>query len=443
MLKSKILILLTVITGLGSVNAQSLNSSPYTRYGLGDQVKLTSTPYTGMGGASIAMSSFRYINFSNPATYGTVIRYNPIFDAGFMGKTSVLKTDASSYSATTVALRNFSLLMPISKRTGFVIGLMPYSNTGYDISNSDPNDGDTITYNFNGNGSVNRLLLGLGQQIINRGDSVRFSLGVNASYLFGTLEKSRSVDFQDISYYNSKVLSKSIVRGFSFDFGMHYYEKISDKLAYQLGATVKLGNAVKGYQDFYAYNYKYSADGVTESIRDTVDFSEDVEGIFNLPKGVGFGGAVILNNKLTLSAQYEFQNWQNYSETFDSIEYSPSELTQSYTFSYGIEYIPFVESSAKNSSALKLGTYRVGFHHGSTPYYLSDTHLKQYGISFGISMPLISSNSTSTMSLGFELGKMGTTDNGLIEDNYFNFNIGFSLSPNARFDRWFKKRLYD
>jgi hypothetical protein len=47
------------------------------------------------------------------------------------------------------------------------------------------------------------------------------------------------------------------------------------------------------------------------------------------------------------------------------------------------------------------------------------------------------------MSLGFELGKMGTTDNGLIEDNYFNFNLGFSLSPNARFDRWFKKRLYD
>lgn len=443
MLKNKVIILFAAIASLASVNAQSLNSSPYTRYGLGDQVKLTSTPYIGMGGASIAMSSYRYINFANPATYGTVIRYNPIFDAGFMGKTSSLKTTESSYNSTTVALRNFSLLMPISKKTGLVFGLMPFSNTGYDITNADPNDGDTITYNFNGNGSVNRLLVGLGQQIINKGDSIRFSLGVNASYLFGTLEKSRSVDFQDISYYNSKLLNKSIVRGFVFDVGMHYYEKISDKVAFQLGATAKLGSNVKGYEDFYAYNYKYSADGVTEIGKDTVDYHEDLVGEFSLPKGFGLGGAVILNRKLTLSVQYEFQNWQDYSETIDSIEYTPAELTQSYRFSYGIEYIPFLESSAKNSSALKLGTYRVGFHHGSTPYYLEDIHLKQYGISFGISMPLISSNSTSTMSLGFELGKMGTTDNGLIEDNYFNFNIGFSLSPNARFDRWFKKRLYD
>lgn len=443
MLRNKVILLLIVITGLVSVNAQSLSSSPYTRYGLGDQVKLTSTPYIGMGGASIAMSSYRHINFANPATYGTVIRYNPVFDAGFMGKTSALKTANSSYNATTVALRNFSLLMPITKRTGVVFGLMPYSNTGYDITNSDPNEGDTITYNFNGNGSVNRLLVGVGQQIINKGDSVRFSLGVNASYLFGTLEKSRTVAFQDVSYYNSKILNKSIVRGFVFDVGFHYYEKLSDKVAYQIGATAKLGNNVKGFEDFYAYNYKYSADGVTEIGRDTVSFNEDVAGKFSIPRGIGIGAAVILNRKLTLSAQYEFQNWQNYSETFDSIENTPAELTQSFRLSYGIEFIPFIESSAKNSSALKLGTYRVGFHHGSTPYLLENIHLKQYGISFGISMPLISSNSTSTMSFGFELGKMGTTDNGLIEDNYFNFNLGFSLSPNARFDRWFKKRLYD
>jgi hypothetical protein len=143
MLKNKILLLLAAITGIVSVNAQSLNSSPYTRYGLGDQVKLTSTPFIGMGGASIAMSSYRYINFANPATYGTVIRYNPIFDAGFMGKTSNLNTESSSYNSATVALRNFSLLMPISKRTGFVIGLMPYSNTGYDITNQDPNDANS------------------------------------------------------------------------------------------------------------------------------------------------------------------------------------------------------------------------------------------------------------------------------------------------------------
>ncbi len=443
MLKIRFILFFTAIIGWCGFNAQSLNSSPYTRYGLGDQVKLSSTPFIGMGGASISLANFRYINFSNPATYGTVLRYNPIFDAGFMGKTSHLKTDLNTLNSTTVALRNFSLLMPLSKKTGFVFGLMPYSNTGYEITNYEDNAGDTITYSFKGAGSVNRLLFGLGQQIINKGDSIRFSAGVNASYLFGTLEKSRTVAFQDASYYNTKLLNKSIVRGFVFDVGLHYYEKISNKLTFQLGATAKLGSEVKGFQDFYAYNFKYSADGVTELGKDTVNYYEDSEGIFNLPKGFGIGASVTLDRKITLSAQYEAQNWQSYSETFDSIEYNPTELTQNYRFSYGMEFIPFIEESSKNSSAIKLSTYRVGFHHGTTPYFLEDTHLKQYGISFGISIPLISSNSTSTVSMAFELGKMGTTQNGLIEDNYFNFNLGFSLSPHARFDRWFKKRLYD
>ena len=443
MLKNKVILLCLVVSGFWGVNAQNLNTSPYTRYGLGEQIKLTSTPYTGMGGASIAMAGFRFINFANPATYGTVIRYNPVFDAGFMGKASTLKTSESTYNAATVSLRNFSMLLPVSKKTGFVFGLMPYSNTGYDITNYNDNEGDTITYNFYGKGSVNRLLLGLGQQIINRGDSIRFSLGVNASYLFGTLEKSRTVAFEDISYYNSKVLDKSIVRGFVFDVGMHFYEKVSEKVYFQLGATAKLGSEVKGIQDFYAYNFKYSADGVTEIGKDTTSFLVDNDGIFTLPKGFGIGGSVTIDKKFTISAQYETQNWQDYSQTFDSIEYNPTELTQSNRFSYGIEYTPFIDESVKTSSAIKLSTYRAGFHHGYSPYFLSDTHLKQYGISFGISIPLISSNSYSTMNLGFELGKMGTTENGLIEDNYFNFNLGFALSPNSRFDKWFKKRLYD
>jgi hypothetical protein len=64
-------------------------------------------------------------------------------------------------------------------------------------------------------------------------------------------------------------------------------------------------------------------------------------------------------------------------------------------------------------------------------------------MTFGVSVPLLSSRSLSRLNLAFELGKLGTTNNGLIEDNYFKCLIGFSLAPDAKYDRWFRKRKYD
>ena len=40
--------------------------------------------------------------------------------------------------------------------------------------------------------------------------------------------------------------------------------------------------------------------------------------------------------------------------------------------------------------------------------------------------------------MGFEFGKRGTTDNNLIEENYFNFRLSLSLT-----DLWFIKRKID
>ena len=58
-------------------------------------------------------------------------------------------------------------------------------------------------------------------------------------------------------------------------------------------------------------------------------------------------------------------------------------------------------------------------------------------------MPMISSRSLSRFNLGFELGRLGKLENNNIEENYFKFSIGFSLAPDTRYDRWFRKRKYD
>lgn len=436
-----ILIILSLLAGL-SHYAQDLNGSPYTRFGLGEQLPMVSTPFVGLGGANVAIADFKYINFSNAATYSNTKQYSPVFDAGVMGKTSFLRSDSGSFNKTTVALRDFAFLLPISKRTGFAFGLMPYSTAGYDINEYDPNDGDTITYTYAGMGSVNRLFFGLGQQIWNRGDSVKFSLGVNASFLFGTLQRDRLVEFDDPTFVNTHLKNKLLIRGFSIDYGFHYFEKVSEKLSYQIGLNLNLGNKVTAYQDFFAYTYTLNSIE-EEIINDTTKYYEDNKGYIQLPKSLTVGGAVTMNKRVTLSAQFELADHQQYFEYFDSTEFYYDELSQMKKFSFGVRIMPESGMDLKNVSAFKLISYQIGVNYGYAPFQSNGVQLKQYGIAFGISLPLLSSGASSTMNLGFELGKLGTTENGLIEDNYFKFNLGLSLMAHNRFDKWFWKRLYD
>ncbi len=452
MLNRNTLIIIGMLVGLTNFG-QDQNSSPYTRFGLGEHIPMLTTPYVGLGGASVALGKegdltqvrlgeFHHINLSNPATYAHVLKHTPVFDCGIMGKASFMSSDNGNYNQTTASLRNFALLLPVAKKTGVTFGLMPYSTTGYDISELDPNEGDTITYNYAGMGSVNRLFLGVGQQLFNKGDSIRLSIGANVSFLFGTVQRDRTIEFQDVSYYNTHVKNKLLIRGFSADYGLHYYEKIKEGFTYQIGLTANLGNQVRAFQDFFAYTYKLNTIE-EEIISDTTSYYTDNQGHIKLPKSFAIGGAVTFNKRVTLTAQYEMADYYKYYEYFDSTESTYDELAQMKKFSFGINILPKSDMSLKDVHAIQLCSYQVGFHYGYTPYRSNDIHLKQYGIAFGMSIPMLSSASTSSLSLGLELGKLGTTENGLIEDNYLKFNVGLSLSPNAKYDKWFWKRLYD
>jgi len=69
----------------------------------------------------------------------------------------------------------------------------------------------------------------------------------------------------------------------------------------------------------------------------------------------------------------------------------------------------------------------------------------EYGISFGLGLPVIKSVRieeeklpvVSRVNITAEYIKRGTTNNGLIEENYFNLTLGLNLN-----DKWFTKRKY-
>jgi len=98
--------------------------------------------------------------------------------------------------------------------------------------------------------------------------------------------------------------------------------------------------------------------------------------------------------------------------------------------------------NSKSRSIFQKSTYRAGLRTGTTNIVVNNEQINDYGISFGISIPLLSSRSFSSVDLGLDLGRLGTTDNNLVEDNYFKVYLGFSLAP-SNYDRWFRKRKYD
>lgn len=94
-------------------------------------------------------------------------------------------------------------------------------------------------------------------------------------------------------------------------------------------------------------------------------------------------------------------------------------------------YIPDYDSF---SSYLKRIVYRAGFRYENTGLIVNDKDINNYGMNFGLGLPL----GNSKLDLGFEFGKRGTTTNNLIQENYFNLSVGISIS-----DKWFRKVLID
>ena len=111
--------------------------------------------------------------------------------------------------------------------------------------------------------------------------------------------------------------------------------------------------------------------------------------------------------------------------------------------SFGFRWTPNLDFANSNKSILSKSTYSIGGHQTTSFILIDQNSLENYGINFGLTIPLLSSRSFSTMNLGFEFGKLGNINNNNIEENYINFAIGFTMAPDTRYDRWFRKRQYD
>jgi hypothetical protein len=101
-------------------------------------------------------------------------------------------------------------------------------------------------------------------------------------------------------------------------------------------------------------------------------------------------------------------------------------------FSLGGFYIPKYDSFTSYFSTI---VYRAGLRIEDTGLNIQGQAIKEVGFNFGLGIPF---QGFSNLNLGFEIGKRGTTNSGLIEENFFSVRLGMSLS-----DLWFVKNKYN
>jgi hypothetical protein len=453
MLKNNTLYVFVFFFAISSAG-QDLNTSPFSRYGIGELNTIQSAHYFGFGNISSALSEPQNININNPASYASFIQYNPIFNVSLSGKSALYNSNyngkETNSTGNNFGLNTLFIGLPIKKNWGLVFGITPISSQGYNITNTVPFESSTVSYLYKGDGSINKLMIGNGFNFINKGDTTRLAFGINCSYLFGNLERTSSVIYNNSNNYNnSRIQYRSSLSGWSFDLGLQFYKKIEtsskNKLILNLGLNYVLGSDLISDNDFFAYSFIYNFN-VQEIAKDTIEMSNEISSMVipqKLDVGIAIGKIYKNIRRWDLGIQYSNTDWSNFNDNSTYSTQTDFPMGASSRISFGYRLSPNLDWANSNKSLISKSTYSFGLHQTKSQIIVDNESLINNGINFGVSIPMLNSRSLSRINFGFEFGKLGDLKSNNIEENYFKFSIGFSLGPDTRYDRWFRKRKYD
>lgn len=470
-------------------NAQKGTHSPYSVLGIGELYTAGYATFAGMGGAQMANTDSANVNYLNPAMYSYLERHRPVFQVGLSGRLSRFETSDASVDKRNIGLNRFQIGLPIKKNWGASFGILPYSFSGYQVSNYvvDEDADTTHQYVSEGTGGISVVYLGLAYRPLNFSKRVPklvtsktvvdgvtekkkdtmyvnkshlLSIGVNGNYLFGSAVRKQSYEYLwPITGYNARVEKALRVSDLNMDLGLNYqYFFRSDSTAgsFSIGASYSPQRSIRAFQDVYAHNYtgSFYEPNRPVVVYDTAQFIQDDQGTLIIPESykVGieyrFGPGKGSGSLLRLAADLKYQKWSNYSENF-SVGSDTDPLTDRLSMAFGLEYTPATRLGVRSSVTPFLGRihYRLGFNYTMTEWQVQNDlgnleQITDYGMSFGLGIPITANFQNTSINFGANFGNLGTTDNGLIRERYIGLYFGLSLTP-GRGNYWFVKRKYD
>lgn len=419
----KILTFSLVLWATTQAFAQDGTASPYSFYGIGEVKFKGTNEFRTMGNLSILRDSI-HLNIVNPASYSALKLTT--FSVGASSTFSKLKNATNDEKAQRSALDYLAVAFPVNN-FGFSFGLMPYTNVGYKLQNN-----STFTLNgetknqvnqYTGEGEINRAYAGMAYNV-----HKNISIGMNFIYSFGEITSQTVIAKEGVQDF-SREKNISQINGYGFDFGVQMQTELKNKIVWSnsLSFQPEIKLTSKNSRNIAVINYGSGGAELVYDSRDVIIAHTKMNIPTKMNIGTGFGKAT----KWFVGLEYSYQENSKLKNRFDvsaNTNYENSSI-----FALGGYYIPKYNSFTNYWNRV---TYRGGFKYGNTGIVLNNQSIKDYGIDFGMGLPV--GGSISNINIGFELGKRGTTAANLIQENYFNVHIGLSFN-----DKWFNKRKYN
>ena len=427
MIKIRILGCLLMAATVNGAWAQGGTNSPYSQFGIGALSDQSQSMSRGMNGVGYGLRQGNIVNTLNPASYSGVDSLTMLFDMGVSGQFTHYEEGKLRRNASLASFEYVVGSFRAWKNVGVSFGLLPYSSVGYEYATSsrDQNLGQ-LTESFTGSGGLHEVFLGFGWRLLKP-----LSIGVNAGYLWGSIDRSVLPDADATANSLRKNYSTS-VSNYKLDIGAQWVQPIGRFDRLTLGAVVGLGHNLKNDAEMTIVSTNQLSNSSDTTALKLTD-------AFELPMSFGVGAAYQHAGKLTLAADFTLDKWGDVKfPTFTGNEYKLQSglLKDRMKISVGLDWLP--NPSQMGGRFLEHVHYRLGAGYATPYYYINGKEgPKELSVSAGFGIPIVNMhNNRSVLNISGQWVRSSATD--FVTENYFRINIGVTFN-----ERWFMKWKVD
>lgn len=413
-----------------------LSYTPYSIFGVGDLFGGTSSAYNaGMGGVGVASRNRRYLNTVNPAAIAVRDSLAFMVDFSLFNKNTLYSQDYNGIkrnSANNLTnIGGFAVSFPIWNKLAGVLGLRPYSSVGYSLTYNHVNaENGVVVYQHSGLGSLYNAYGGVAIDLWKR-----FSIGAEADYIFGKIEKNAVQNFLSSGYNEAQSYYTLILNAFTGKLGLQYEQPLNKELRLGFGATYGFAAKVRGFNEgkFYSAGSVQNI-SLPSSYADTLGNDSGIRLADELNLGISLNYA----DKFRAEFNYSRSDWRDsgmdYAKGF-SIGDAEQPFVNSVKESYrlGMEYVPNLNDVRYYYRRI---AYRAGAYYNNEYYAVAGQKVNTVGITFGMTLPVF--RWYNGLSITLDAGRRGPFTGSLVRENFIKFTFGVNL-----FDIWFQQPRYD
>lgn len=400
------------------MNPSNLTNSPYSRYGMGKLGTVGNTSTRAMGDIGIALRTSSFTNLANPASLTAIDTLTMLFDTGLTAEWASFSENGRRSSDWNAGFSYMSFHFPLWRNFAMSLSLTPYTMVGYSYGGEDkvgidgaltPTDSLFYSQNYAGDGGLSKMMAGIGwKPITTKNASV--SVGVNAGYIFGTVDHAGSVSISTGQGQNTIVNRQFTARGMDLELGIQFQQRLNSTHSMIFGATFSPKTPLK----VDAQNLKYSN-------TDTVSFDSNLS--LRTPLMFGVGLTYVIDRKLIAGAEFAFENWSKVAGLDANLQKKDDIYKNITKFAVGLEYRPELYSQ----NYLKTIRYRLGANYKTSYIDVYGSQNKEFTLSAGFGFPL-KVQKRSMLNFAAEYTRLQPSRSGLLSEDYLRFTLGITFN---------------